>query len=50
MFIQNYALITTPLKNILKKSEQFVWFDEYDSTFEILKEKVASAPILVYLN
>lgn len=47
-FIRNYALITTPLEKLLKKTEPFIWVVECDVAFDTLKEKLASALILVY--
>jgi hypothetical protein len=34
----------------LKKSELFRWTHECDREFDILKEKLSSAPILIFLN
>jgi len=47
-FICKYALITASLEKLLKKAEKFVWSDECEVVFNVLKEKLASAPILVY--
>jgi hypothetical protein len=49
-FIRNYASITTPLEKLLKKSEAFKWKPECDQDFDTLKEKLSTAPILVYPN
>ena len=45
-FIQGYALITAPLEKLLKKEVAFFWDDECQKSFEILKEKMVSVPIL----
>lgn len=47
-FIWNYASITTPIKKLLKKVESFTWLENYQEEINILKEKLVSAPILVY--
>jgi hypothetical protein len=49
-FIRNYASITTPLEQLLKKSEEFRWTQDYDKAFDLLKEKLSIAPILTYPN
>jgi hypothetical protein len=50
MFIRLYENITAPLKNILKKDEMFQWNLECDKSFETLKEKLNTTPILIYPN
>ena len=47
-FIQGYALITTNMENMLKKDVSFFWDDECQKSFELLKEKMVSAPILIF--
>ena len=47
-FIRNYAKITAPLEKLLNKSEQFEWMDICRKALDTLKEKLASAPILVH--
>jgi hypothetical protein len=49
-FIRRYANITTPLENILKKSEVFQWTPECDKAFDILKEKLSATPFLIFPN
>ena len=44
-FIKNYAHITTPLTNLLKKNS-FRWNEEAKKCFEDLKEVMSNAPIL----
>jgi hypothetical protein len=43
-------MITTPLEKLLKNEAQFVWTKECHSTFDQLKEKLASTPNLIFLN
>ena len=47
-FIQGYALITAPMEKFLKKDSSFFWNDECQQSFELLKEKMVSAPILIF--
>ena len=49
-FIQGYALITAPMEKFLKKDVSFLWNDECQKSFELLKEKMVSAPILIFPN
>jgi hypothetical protein len=49
-FIRRYENITTPLENLLKKSEMFQWTPECDKAFDILKEKLSTTPILIFTN
>jgi hypothetical protein len=49
-FIQRYANIIAPLENLLKKAETFQWTPECDKSFEILKEKLITTPILIFPN
>jgi hypothetical protein len=48
LFIENYASITAPLEQLLNKSESFRWTWDYDKEFDLLKEKLSTAPILTY--
>jgi hypothetical protein len=49
-FIRRYATITTPLEKLLKKSELFRWTLECGKAFDILNEKLSTAPILIFRN
>jgi len=46
-FILNFANIAKPLFKLVKKGVKFVWDKEQDESFNELKLKLASAPILV---
>jgi hypothetical protein len=48
--IKRYETITTPLEKLLKKSELFRWTPESNKAFDILKQKLSSAPILIFPN
>jgi hypothetical protein len=47
-FIRGYAQITTPMENLLKKDTKYGWNDEFHKSLDILKEKMVTAPILVF--
>jgi hypothetical protein len=49
-FIRIYAIITAPLEKLMKKFELFRWTLECDKAFDILKEKLSIAPILIFPN
>ena len=47
-FIKGYAQITTPMERLLQKVCQFGWTDECQQSFDTLKQKIVTAPILVF--
>jgi len=47
-FIKVYAQITTPMEKLLKKDVKYRWTEEFQKSFEILKDKMVIAPILVF--
>lgn len=47
-FIPNFANIAKPLTNLLKKGEKFIWTNDCDESFNLLKLKLISKPILQY--
>ncbi len=49
-FIPNFAKIAHPLHKLLKKNTKFLWSPETQSSFDNLKSKFVSAPILIYPN
>ena len=49
-FIKGYAAITAPMEKLLKKDATFEWSLECQGSFDTLKAKMASAPILVFPN
>eukprot|EP00253_Pinus_taeda_P017276 PITA_17276 len=49
-FIKDYAQITTPMEKILKKDVTFYWDEECQCNLDVLKEKMVTAPILVFPN
>nr|AAX96295.1 retrotransposon protein, putative, Ty3-gypsy sub-class [Oryza sativa Japonica Group]ABA91783.1 retrotransposon protein, putative, Ty3-gypsy subclass [Oryza sativa Japonica Group] len=46
-FIENFSRIARPMTRLLKKDEKFKWTAECDKSFEELKKKLVSAPVLI---
>ena len=49
-FIQNYAEISVPLTELLKKGQEFKWSAEAQTAFEALKTQLCQAPVLAPPN
>ena len=49
-FIEGFSHIARPLFNLTKTNSNFRWSSDEQSTFNSLKEKVTSAPILALPN
>jgi len=47
-FIPNFAKIARPLNDLLKKNSKFIWSNEVDESFNSIKSKFYSAPVLAY--
>ena len=47
-FIDGFAKIASPLHNLTKKNSTFIWTTECQNAFELLKEKLTCAPVLLY--
>ena len=47
-FIDHFSQIAKPLTQLLKKDQAFRWTAQEQEAFEILKEKLTTAPILQY--
>jgi hypothetical protein len=45
-FIRHFGVICHPLHGLLKKGVVYVWTDDHSTTFQTLKEALASAPVL----
>nr|CAH65959.1 OSIGBa0113D21.4 [Oryza sativa] len=46
-FIENFSRIARPMTQLLKRDEKFKWTAECDKSFEELKKKLVSAPVLI---
>lgn len=49
-FIKAYAQITVPMERLLNKDATFYWDEECQHSLDVLKEKMVTAPILVFSN
>jgi hypothetical protein len=47
-FIKGYAQITTPMEKLLNKDSNFQWIERCQQSFDTLKKKMVTAPILVF--
>jgi len=47
-FIRDYSAKTNPLNRLLKKDEPYIWGEEQQQAFELVKSSMTSAPILAY--
>ena len=47
-FIPKFSHLAAPMTNLTKKSEPFIWTDECEASFNSLKERLITAPILSY--
>lgn len=47
-FVPSFAEITLPLNKLCRKNATFIWTEECEKSFEILKQALASPPILQY--
>ena len=46
VFVKEYAFITKPLTQLTRKSEEFAWSKARDQAFNLVKEILASEPVL----
>jgi hypothetical protein len=49
-FVKDFSTIAAPLTEIVKKSVGFKWNDKQDEAFNLLKDKLLSAPVLALPN
>jgi len=49
-FIENFSKIAKPLTKLTKKREKFNWTAEQQNSFQLLKEKLITAPVLIILT
>ena len=48
--IPNFATIAEPLRAISRQGVPFVWGSEHETSFQELKQQLASAPVLAYFD
>ena len=47
-YIENFSHVAAPLTTLTKKNVKFVWDESCQTAYELLKEKLCSAPILAF--
>ncbi|GKA79543.1 retrotransposon protein, putative, ty3-gypsy subclass [Tanacetum coccineum] len=45
-FVEGFSLIALPLTKLMRKGEKFVWNEEQEKSFEELKRRLISSPVL----
>ena len=48
--MQDFSRITAPMTRLTQKNTKFVWFDACENIFQLLKEKLTTAPVLTLPN
>ena len=46
-FIENFSKIAKPMMELLKKDTKFKWTEECEASFQELKKRLTSAPVLI---
>ena len=46
--VLNFATIAKPLHTLTEITKPFIWDDECETAFKVLKEKLTTAPVLAY--
>ena len=46
-FIENFSKIAKPMTELLKKDTKFKWTDECEASFQELKKRLVTAPMLI---
>ena len=49
-FIENFSKIARPMTNLLKKTKEFEWTPECERSFQELKQKLTTTPVLALPN
>ncbi|GKF60635.1 putative reverse transcriptase domain-containing protein, partial [Tanacetum coccineum] len=47
-FIEGFSKIAKPMTKLTQKKVKFVWGDKQEAAFQLLKQKLCSAPILAF--
>ena len=47
-FVYKFAQIAKPLHKLTEKNQPFVWTEECSKSFQVLKEKLVEAPVLIH--
>ena len=49
-FVQDFSRIAAPITRLTQKNMKFEWLDACENSFQILKEKLTTAPVLTLPN
>ncbi|GKA88326.1 reverse transcriptase [Tanacetum coccineum] len=49
-FVEGFSLLALPLTKLMRKGEKFVWNEEREKSFEELKRRLVSSPVLTLLE
>ena len=49
-FIENFSKIAKPMTELLKKDTKFKWTEDCEASFQELKKRLTTAPVLVLLH
>jgi hypothetical protein len=49
-FIKDFSKISKPMTRLLEKNKDFDWIEECQASFEELKKRLTSAPVLILLD
>ena len=49
-FIENFSKISKPLTELLKREYKYVWTEECEASFQELKKRLVTAPVLILPN
>ena len=47
IFIENFSKIAKPMTELLKKDTKFKWTEECEASFQELKKRLTTAPVLI---
>nr|GFD52631.1 putative reverse transcriptase domain-containing protein [Tanacetum cinerariifolium] len=45
-FVEGFLRLALPMTKLMRKGENFVWSEEREKSFEELKQRLVSAPVL----
>ena len=45
-FVRDFSKIARPMTNLMKKESKFEWNEKCEEAFQILKDRLTSAPVL----
>ena len=49
-FIENFSKIAKPMTELLKKDTKFIWIEECEASFQELKKRLVTSPVLILLD